>query len=72
MEAAFQVTKVAAEQGRRYWLTDWRVREILRTSTTELVWNSVGRSDDDVDEADVKELEEEEENEEAEEEEGVS
>jgi hypothetical protein len=51
------------------------VREILRTSTTELVWNSVGRSDDDVDEADVKDLEEEEEeeeeNEEAEEE-GVS
>ncbi len=44
----------------------------MRTSTTELVWNSVGRSDDDVDEADVKELEEEEENEEAEEEEGVS
>ncbi len=49
------------------------MREILRTSTTELVWNSVGRSDDDVDEADVKDLEEEEEeeNEEAEEE-GVS
>jgi hypothetical protein len=66
MEAAFQVAKVASGTGKKI-LTDWltRLPDVWGRFWERLVWNSVGRSDDDVDEAEVKELleEEEEENE---------